>query len=86
MKLLAVVIEKLNDKLSIACCSQWAKVTMFMGSVSGSLFFLIDMNQPLDGLNSICKIFEYDTSIFTLTKDVTAFNFRINDGLWKMNP
>ena len=54
---------------------------MFMGSVSGSLFFLIDMNQPLDGLNSICKIFEYDTSIFTLTKDVTAFDFSINDGL-----
>ena len=59
---------------------------MFMGSVSGSLFFLTDMNQPLDGLNSICKIFEYDTSIFTLTKDVTAFNISINDGLRKMNP
>ena len=40
------------------------------GSVLGPLLFLIYINDFLDGINSLCKIFPEDTSLFSKVYDM----------------
>ena len=41
------------------------------GSVLGPLLFLIYINYLTNGIESICKMFGYDTSLFSKVKDET---------------
>ena len=63
------------------------------GSVLGPLFFLIYINDLPDGINSLCKIFEDDTSLFSKVCDINNLGSKLNDDLenisywtcqWKM--
>ena len=52
-------------------CSSWKIILSGVpqDSVLGPLLFLIYINELLNGLNSICKIFADDTSIFSKVFD-----------------
>ena len=52
-------------------------------SVLGSLLFLIYINGVPDGVNSLCKIFADDTSLFPNVHDIHKSANKLNDDLEK---
>ena len=63
------------------------------GSVLGPILFLICINGLPDGIKSICKFFDEDTSLFSKVKDKNCFTVELNNDLkitsnwdfqWKM--
>ena len=76
-------------------CSEWSEITAGVpqGSVLGPLFFLIYINDLVDGLSSDAKLFADDTSLFTIVYDETIAASQLNNDLkiisewayqWKM--
>ena len=55
------------------------------GSVLGPLLFLIYINDLPDGINSLCKIFADDTSLFSKVYDIHNSESKLNDDLEKMS-
>ena len=55
------------------------------GSVLGPLFFLIYINDLPDGINSLCKIFPDDTSLFSKVYDINKSASKRNDDLEKIS-
>ena len=55
------------------------------GSVLGPLLFLIYINDVLNGIVPICKIFEDDTSIFSKAFDKNSCKNYISNDLSKIN-
>ena len=54
-------------------------------SVLGPLLFLIYINDLPDGLQSICKIFADDTSLFSKINGIDTSNIDINNDLVKIS-
>ena len=55
------------------------------GSVLGPLLFLTYINDLLDGITSICKIFADDTSLFSKVLDVNQYTKKLNLDLEKIS-
>ena len=53
------------------------------GLVLGPLLFLIYINDLPDGINSLCKIFAEDTSLFSKVYDIHKSGSKLNDDLEK---
>ena len=51
------------------------------GSVLGPLLFLIHINDAPDEINSLCKIFADDTSLFSKVYDIHKSASKLNDDL-----
>ena len=67
--------------------SEWKKIMSRIpqGSVLGSLLFLIYINDLPDGINSLCKIFADDRSLFSKVYDVHKLASNLNDDLDKIS-
>ena len=67
--------------------SEWRKITSGVphGSVLGPLLFLIYINDLPDGINSLCKIFVDDTSLFSKVYDIHKSPSTLNDDLEKIS-
>ena len=67
--------------------SEWRKIMSGIpqGSVLGPLLFLIYINDLLDGINSLCKIFADDTSLFSKVYDIHKSASKLNDDLEKIS-
>ena len=67
--------------------SEWRKILSGVpqGSVLGPLLFLIYINDLLDGINSLCKIFADDTSLFSKVYDIHKSASKLNDDLEKIS-
>ena len=63
--------------------SQWTNFLAGVpqGSILVPLLFLIYINDLPDGLNSICKIFADDTSLYSKTNDTDMSNIDIDNDL-----
>ena len=55
------------------------------GSLLGSLLFLIYINDLPNGIESICKIFANDTSLFSKNIDETFSDTQLNNDLNKIS-
>ena len=55
------------------------------GSVLGPILFLIYINDLPNGIESICKIFADDTSLFSKVKDATFSDTQLNNDLNKIS-
>ena len=55
------------------------------GSVLGPLLFLIHINDLPDGINSLCKIFADDTSLFSKVYDIHKSASNLNDDFEKIS-
>ena len=55
------------------------------GSILDNFLFLIYINDFIDGLKSIYKIFADDRSLFSKIKDIDTSNIDINNDLVKIN-
>ena len=55
------------------------------GSILGSLFFLIYINDLSEGLKSNSKLFTRDTSLFSVVKDTNLSQTELNEELAKVN-
>ena len=68
----------LNDQTS-----EWRKIMygISQGSVLGSLLFLIYINNLLDGINSLCKVFPEDTILFSKVYDMYKSAREVSDDL-----
>ena len=66
--------------------SEWRKIMSGIpqGSVLGPLLFLIYINDLPDGINSLCKIFADDTSLFSKVSDIRKSASNLNDDLEKI--
>ena len=53
-------------------------------SILGPLLFLIHVNDLLDGLPSIVKLFADDTSLFSVTHDINSSAKELNEDLNKI--
>ena len=51
------------------------------GSVLGPILFLIFINDLLDGINSICKLFADDASLSSKIKDKNCSTVELNNDL-----
>ena len=56
-----------------------------LGSVSGPLQFLIYINDLPNRIESICKMFADDTSLFSKVKDETFSDTQLNNDLNKIS-
>ena len=67
--------------------SKWSNILAGVpnGSVLGPLLFLIYINDLPDGLQSICKIFADDTSLFSKINGIDTSNIDINNDLVKIS-
>ena len=67
--------------------SKWTNILAGVpqGSVLRPLLFLIYINELPDGLNSICKIFADDTSLYSKTNDIDMSNIDIDNDLVKIS-
>ena len=67
--------------------SEWRKIMSGIpqGSVLGPLLFLIYINDLLDGISSLCKIFADDTSLFSKVYDIHKSASNLNDDLEKIS-
>ena len=67
--------------------SEWRKIMSGIpqGSVLGPLLFLIYVNDLPDGINSLCKIFEDDTSLFSKVSKIHKSASNLNDDLEKIS-
>ena len=79
-----------NRELRVALNGQktvWRKIMSGVpqGSVLGPLLFLIYINDLPDGINSLCKIFADDTSLFSKFYDIHNLASKLNDGLEKIS-
>ena len=68
----------LNDQTS-----EWRKIMYGIpqGSVLGPLLFLIYINDLLDGINSLCKVFPEDTILFSKVYDMYKSAREVSDDL-----
>ena len=66
---------------------EWRKIMSGIpqGSALGPLLFLIYINDLLDGINSLCKIFADDTSLFSKVYDIHKSASNFNDDLEKIS-
>ena len=55
------------------------------GSVPGSLFFLIYINDLTDGISSIVKLFADDTSVFSVVQNNNSSESQLNNDLDKVS-
>ena len=55
------------------------------GLVLGPLLFLIYINDFSDGINSLCKVFPHDTSLFSKVYDIYNSASKLNDDLEKIS-
>ena len=55
-----------------------------MGSILFPFFFLIYINDLLDGLSSNAKLFADDTSLFSVVHDINESPFELNGDLKKL--
>ena len=58
---------------------------ILQGSVLGPLLLLICINDLPDGINSLCKIFADDTSLFSKVYDIHKSASKLNDDLDKIS-
>ena len=67
--------------------SEWRKIMSGIpqGSVLGPLLFLICINDLPDGINSLCKIFADDTSLFSNVYGMHKSASNLNDDLEKIS-
>ena len=67
--------------------SKWTNILAAVpqGSILDNLLFLIYINDFIDGLKSIYKIFADDRSLFSKIKDIDTSNIDINNDLVKIN-
>ena len=66
--------------------SDWRKINSGVPqeSVLGPLLFLIFINDPPDGIASLCKIFADDTSLFSKVYDIDISAKELNSDLEKI--
>ena len=67
--------------------SKWRKIISLVpqGSVLGPLLFLIYTNDLPDGINSLCKIFADNTSLFSKVYDIHKSPSQFNNDLEKIS-
>ena len=67
--------------------SEWEKINAGVphGSILGSLFFLIHINDLTDGNTSIAKLFADDTSLFSVVQNKNNSASQLNNDLNKVS-
>ena len=67
--------------------TEWEKINAGMppGSILGSLFFLIYINDLTDGTSSIAKLFADDTSLFSVVQNKNNSASQLNNDLNKVS-
>ena len=87
MKLIACFLSNRHQRVLLnGQSSTWLPIIAGVpqGSILGSLFFLIYINDLCKNLSSIAKLFVDDTSIFSAVYDVDLFPKQLNDDLNKI--
>ena len=87
LSLLKNYLENREQRVVLnAQTSEWKKMSgVPQGSVLGPLLFLIYINDLPDGINSLCKIFADDTSLFSKVYDIHNSASKLNDDLEKIS-
>ena len=87
MKLIACFLSNRYQRVLLnGQSSTWLPIIAGVpqGSILGSLFFLIYINDLCKNLSSIAKLFVDDTSIFSAVHDVDLSPKQLNDDLNKI--
>ena len=87
MKLIACFLSNRYQRVLLnGQSSTWLPIIAGVpqGSILGSLFFLIYINDLFKNLSSIAKLFVDDTSIFSAVYDVDLSPKQLNDDLNKI--
>ena len=58
---------------------------ILQGSILGPFLFLVYINDLPDGINSLCKIFADDTSLFSRVSEIHKSASNLNDDLEKIS-